>query len=172
MPSTLLIYFVISLTIHTLFFLGMFSCWVRVPYSFFLSWVSDFCIWAKNILPPEPREGCRAGIEPGSSPAHLPLNHAAHAKRKAHLFEASSCILCTVSDRLTLSSISRLSWRILTRPTTTTPRSATLTPGTSWSSSGRMFIFRYGFVLVFHCGILQISKDSSHGHGTYLPLRW
>jgi hypothetical protein len=27
-PGTLFIYFVISLTIHTLFFLGMFSCWV------------------------------------------------------------------------------------------------------------------------------------------------
>jgi hypothetical protein len=30
-PSTLFIYFVISLTIHTLFFLGMFSCWVFFP---------------------------------------------------------------------------------------------------------------------------------------------
>jgi len=27
-PGTLFIYFVIFLTIHTLFFLGMFSCWV------------------------------------------------------------------------------------------------------------------------------------------------
>jgi hypothetical protein len=30
-PGILFIYFVISLTIHTLFFLGMFSCWVFFP---------------------------------------------------------------------------------------------------------------------------------------------
>jgi hypothetical protein len=61
MPGTL-IYFVIFLTIHiyTLFFLGMFSCWV-----FFLpELVSDSCIWANNFLPARPRVGCRAGFEP------------------------------------------------------------------------------------------------------------
>ncbi len=61
--------------------------------------------------------------------------------------------------RLTLSSTSRLSWRILTRPTTTTPRSATLTPETSWSSSGRMFIFRYilyYFITTVFCHFVRI----------------
>jgi hypothetical protein len=64
LPGTLFIYFLMSLTIHTLFFLGMFSCW---GCSFFLSWVSDSCIWANNFLPAGPREGCRAGIEPGAA---------------------------------------------------------------------------------------------------------
>jgi hypothetical protein len=41
----------------------MFSCWV----SFFLSWVSDSCIWANNFLPAGPRVGCRAGFEPGAA---------------------------------------------------------------------------------------------------------
>ncbi len=53
-PDTLFIYFVIYPTIHSLFFLGMFSH----GYSFFLCWVSgDSCIWANNILPAGPREG-------------------------------------------------------------------------------------------------------------------
>ncbi len=56
-PGILFIYFVISLTIHTLFFLGMFSCWV-----FFLT---ELGIWANNFLPARPRDGCREGIEPG-----------------------------------------------------------------------------------------------------------
>ncbi len=37
--GTLIIYLVISLTIHTLFFLGMLSCWAFLPEP----WVSDSC---------------------------------------------------------------------------------------------------------------------------------
>ncbi len=42
-------------------------------YSFFLSWVSDSCIWANNFLPSGPREVCRAESNPrlrNSSSAH------------------------------------------------------------------------------------------------------
>ncbi len=60
-PGPLFIYFVNSLMIHSLFFLGMFS---PARYSFFLSWVCNSCIWANNFLPAGPRVRCRAGFEP------------------------------------------------------------------------------------------------------------
>jgi hypothetical protein len=40
----------------TLFFLGMFSCWVN-----------DSCIWANSFLPAGPRVGCQARLEPGAA---------------------------------------------------------------------------------------------------------
>jgi hypothetical protein len=60
-PGTFFIYFVISLTIHTLFFLGTFFCWV------FLSWVCDPAYGQIIIFLLGSREGCRAGIEPGTA---------------------------------------------------------------------------------------------------------
>jgi hypothetical protein len=56
-PGTLIIYFVTSLTILTLFFLGIFSCWV-----FF--------------LPLGRTEGFLAGIEPGG--CHTAAHRANH----------------------------------------------------------------------------------------------
>ncbi len=57
--------FVISLTIHTLFFLGMFS---PAGYSFFLSWVSTVTPASGQIIFFLPGRGwgvgCRAGFEP------------------------------------------------------------------------------------------------------------
>jgi hypothetical protein len=60
-PGTLFIYFVIFLTIHTHYSSSGCS---PAGYSFFLSWVTDSCIWANNFLPAGPRVGCRAGFEP------------------------------------------------------------------------------------------------------------
>ncbi len=60
-PGIFFIYFVISLTIHTLFFLGTFSCLV------FLSWVCDPAYGQIIIFLLGSREGCRAGIEPGTA---------------------------------------------------------------------------------------------------------
>ena len=64
MPGTLFIYFVIFLTIHIHYSSSGCS---PAGYSFFLSWVSDSCIWANNFLPAGPRVGCRAGFEPGAA---------------------------------------------------------------------------------------------------------
>jgi hypothetical protein len=64
-PDTLFIYFVISLTIQNIHYSS--SGCSPAGYSFFLSWVSDSCSWANNFLPAGPREGCRAGIEPGAA---------------------------------------------------------------------------------------------------------
>jgi hypothetical protein len=60
-PGTLFIYFLIFLTIHTHYSSSGCS---PAGYSFFLSWVTDSCIWANNFLPAGPRVGCRAGFEP------------------------------------------------------------------------------------------------------------